>query len=83
MSTFCATCFNYHRHTHTHDKTAMFKQPWDQEYTSTDCLDRHQKTSHQETHLIEAYRVCNTVVVVIVSKRLTLKHQQMFIVNYS
>ena len=56
MSMFCATCFNYHRHTHTHDKTAMFKQPWDQEYTSTDCLDNHQKTTHQDTRLIEAYR---------------------------
>ena len=35
----------------------MFKQPWDQEYTSTDCLDNHQKTTHQDTRLIEAYRV--------------------------
>ena len=34
----------------------MFKQPWDQEYTSTDCLDNHQKTTHQDTRLIEAYR---------------------------
>ena len=34
----------------------MFKQPLDQEYTSTDCLDRCQKTTHQETRLIEAYR---------------------------
>ena len=56
MSMFCATCFNYHRHTHTHYTTAMFKQLCDQEYTSTGCLYNHQKTTHQDTRLIEAYR---------------------------
>ena len=34
----------------------MFKQLWDQEYTSTGCLYNHQKTTHQDTRLIEAYR---------------------------